>query len=78
LPFPATQAERETTGDPRASIDERYASRQDYLDRVRSAAQALVDAGYLLAEDVSRIEAGAAERYDAFRLATTAPAAVMP
>ena len=38
-------------------------------DRVRAAAQALVDAGYLLAEDVPHVEAGAAERYDAFRLA---------
>jgi hypothetical protein len=70
LPFAATRADREATGDPRPAIEERYASRQEYLDRVRAAAQALVDAGYLLAEDVSRIEAGAAERYDAFRLAT--------
>jgi hypothetical protein len=69
LPFAATRADREATGDPRLSIEERYASRQDYLDRVRAAAQALVDAGYLLTEDSARIEAGAAERYDAFRLA---------
>ncbi|PON15768.1 hypothetical protein C2W62_22010, partial [Candidatus Entotheonella serta] len=69
LPFAATRADREATGDPRPAIDERYASRQDYLDRVRVAAQALVEAGYLLAEDVPRVEAGAAERYDAFRLA---------
>ena len=67
LPFPATQAERKATGDPRPAIDERYNSRQDYLERVRTAAEGLVDAGYILAEDVSRIEAGAAERYDAFR-----------
>jgi hypothetical protein len=69
LPFAATRADREATGDPRPAIDERYASRQDYLDRVRAAAHALVDAGYLLAEDVPHVEAGAAERYDAFRLA---------
>lgn len=69
LPFAATRADREATDDPRPAIDERYASRQDYLDRVRVAAQALVEAGYLLAEDVPRVEAGAAERYDAFRLA---------
>ena len=69
LPFAATRAEREKTGDPRPAIDERYASRQDYLDRVRADAQALVDAGYLLAEDAPRVEAGAAARYDAFRQA---------
>jgi hypothetical protein len=71
LPFPATRSDRKATGDPRPAIDERYASRQDYLDRVRAAAQTLVDNGYLLAEDVSGIEAGAAERYEAFRPAAT-------
>ena len=69
LPFAATRADRKATSDPRPAIDERYASRQDYLERVRAAAQALVEAGYLLAEDVPHVEAGAAERYDAFRLA---------
>ena len=69
LPFAATQAEREKTGDPRPAIDERYASREAYLDRVRADAQALVDAGYILAEDAPRVEAGAAARYDAFRQA---------
>ena len=67
LPFAATRAEREAAGDPRLSIEERYASRHDYLSQVRTAAQALVAAGYLLAEDLPRVEAGAAERYDAFR-----------
>ena len=69
LPFAATRADRKATSDPRPAIDERYASRQDYLERMRAAAQALVEAGYLLAEDVPHVEAGAAERYDAFRLA---------
>jgi hypothetical protein len=52
LPFARTRAERDATGDPRASIAERYASRSDYLARVRDAAQALVKDGYLLEEDV--------------------------
>lgn len=67
LPLPATRADREATGDPRLSIAERYPSRQDYLRRVRTAAQALVDAGYLLAEDLPWVEEGAAQRYDLFR-----------
>ena len=67
LPFTATRADREAGGDPRPSIDERYSSRQEYLRRVRAAAQELVAAGYVLAEDLPRIEAAAGLRYDAFR-----------
>src|SRR4029077_10452211 len=33
LPFPKTAADRQKTGDPRRSIAERYASREDYLER---------------------------------------------
>ena len=67
LPFAATRADREANGDPRMSIDERYASREEYLRRVRAAARELVAAGYVLAEDLPRIEAAAGLRYDAFR-----------
>ena len=67
LPFAATRADRETTGDPRPSIDERYSSREEYLRRVRAAAQELIAAGYVLAEDLPRIVAAASARYDAFR-----------
>jgi hypothetical protein len=64
LPFPATRADREATGDPRLAIAERYLSREDYVRQVRVAAQALVDKGYLLAEDIARVEEGAGQRYD--------------
>jgi hypothetical protein len=64
LPFPATRADREATGDPRLAIAERYLSREDYVQQVRVAAQALVDKGYLLAEDIARVEEGAGQRYD--------------
>ena len=67
LPFAATRADREASSDPRRSIDERYASREEYLRRVRAAAQELIAAGYVLAEDLPRIEAAAGLRYDAFR-----------
>ena len=67
LPFAATRAEREANGDTRLSIDERYASREEYLSRVRAAARELVAAGYVLAEDLPRLEAAAGLRYDAFR-----------
>ncbi len=65
-PLPATQAERESTGDPRASIEERYASREDYLEQVTRAAMDLVAEGYLLEEDVPEVVALAGRKYDYF------------
>ena len=53
VPFPRTKAEQMDRHDPRTSIEERYGSRQDYLDQVSSVASALVGEGYLLADDVS-------------------------
>ena len=41
LPFSRTRAERETAGDPRPSIQERYRSREDYLAAIRRAATEL-------------------------------------
>ena len=66
LPLPATQAEREATGDPRASIEERYASREDYLEQVTRAAMDLVSEGYLLEEDVAEVVELAGRKYDYF------------
>jgi hypothetical protein len=67
VPFPATRAERQATGDPRLSIEERYASKEDYLHQVQQAVEALVQQGYLLAEDRPTIVDQAAQRYDLFR-----------
>jgi hypothetical protein len=66
LPFAATRREREARGDPRPSIEERYASREDYLARVRKAAEALVGQRYLLAEDIEVSVAAAARLWDHF------------
>ena len=55
LPFARTAAERARTGDPRLSIEERYAGREDYLARVRRDAAAMVAARELLAEDVDAV-----------------------
>jgi hypothetical protein len=55
LPFAKTQAEREARHDPRPSLAERYAGRADYAAKVRQAAVALQQDGYILAEDVQRI-----------------------
>ena len=64
LPLPATRAEREATGDPRTSIAERYANRDDYIEQVSRAASDLVNEGYLLEEDVSEVVELAGRKYD--------------
>jgi hypothetical protein len=66
LPFPATAEERERSVDPRSSIAERYEGREDYLTRVRAAAQELATKHYLLDEDIEFVVRAAARRYDAF------------
>jgi hypothetical protein len=52
LPFPVSKAEREKRKDPRLSIEERYPTKADYLQHITAAAQKLVQAGFLLDEDV--------------------------
>ena len=64
MPFPKTEEDREASGDPRASIESRYESKDDYVDQVRNAAQAMVSEGYLLEEDIEREAETAATRYD--------------
>lgn len=64
IPFARTRTERIQRGDPRPSIQERYPHRDDYLERVRQAAQALVREGFLLERDVGAIVEAAAQRWD--------------
>jgi hypothetical protein len=67
IPFPATRAEGEACGDPRPSIEARYPSKEDYLQQVQHAAEALVQQGYVLSEDLPTITEQASQRYDLFR-----------
>jgi hypothetical protein len=53
IPFARTRAEREATGDPRPSIEERYPDVASYLAAFRRAAERLVAARFLLAEDAT-------------------------
>ena len=64
IPFPPTRQERQASGDPRLSIEERYPSREDYLERVRQAALALINDRYLLAEDLETIVSQATQHYE--------------
>ncbi len=63
LPFAATREERVATADPRPSIEERYASEDDYAGKVANAAAELVAEGYLLEEDVAEVVESARARY---------------
>ena len=62
--FAPTAAQRQQTGDPRPSLQERYAGRDEYLSRVREEALKLAAQRYVVEEDIPVIEAAAAERYD--------------
>src|SRR2546428_764371 len=64
LPFPRTRAERLAKGDPRRSVEERYPSRAAYLEKVRTAALALVAARHMLAEDLDAIVEHAGRLWD--------------
>lgn len=64
IPFPATRAAREATRDPRRSIEERYRSRDAYLEQVEQAAERLVKAGYLLIDDVPKVLQRSGDTWD--------------
>lgn len=55
IPFAKTREEREKSGDPRLSIEERYKDHADYVQRVSREARALVEERFLLPEDAERI-----------------------
>jgi hypothetical protein len=64
IPFARTRAARQASGDPRPSIEERYTSRADYLERVRAEGRKLARAGYLLEADIELSVAAAARFWD--------------
>lgn len=64
IPLAVTDDEAERNDDPRPSIESLYPNREVYLDDVGAAARALVERGYLLEQDVERVTADAAERWD--------------
>ncbi|KQP18513.1 alpha/beta hydrolase domain-containing protein [Methylobacterium sp. Leaf100] len=59
LPFARTRAERVATGDPRPSIEERYADPDAYVAAVTKSVDALVSDRLLLREDGDRLIAAA-------------------
>jgi hypothetical protein len=57
IPLARTQQDRERSGDPRPSVAERYASREQYMEKFSAAAQKLIHERFLLAEDLSAVVA---------------------
>ncbi|MSP00565.1 MAG: hypothetical protein EXR07_05880 [Acetobacteraceae bacterium] len=59
IPFPATEADRARTGDPRASIASRYPSHHAWAAKIIAATEQLVAERLLLREDADRLIAAA-------------------
>lgn len=64
IPFAVTREQRKQVGDPRLSLEERYASCEAYLARVNDSLEQLVRQGYLLAEDLDPLRTQARARWD--------------
>ena len=71
IPFATTRAEREKTGDPRLSLEERYRDHAGYVAAVKTATNDLAAKGFLLPEDAARLVTEA-EKSDVLRRTTAA------
>src|SRR5262249_31475080 len=66
IPFPKTRQERQATGDPRESIEERYGTFEEYARRFTAACDELVRQRYLLTEDADRMKGSRDKRRESF------------
>ncbi len=55
IPFAPAKADRAATGDPRLSLEERYPTKDAYVNAMREAADRLISQGFLLPEDANRL-----------------------
>jgi hypothetical protein len=55
LPFSATKAERRKHGDSRQSLEERYASLEEYLEKLKRAAEDLISRRLMFQEDLELV-----------------------
>ena len=70
VPLARTRAERESRRDPRPSIEERYKDRDDYLQKIRKAANTLVKERFILEQDLGDVLQRAALHWDFVTRAT--------
>ncbi|MGA2211868.1 MAG: alpha/beta hydrolase domain-containing protein [Bryobacteraceae bacterium] len=64
IPFPVNKAERTKRKDPRMSIQERYPSKDAYLEKITAAAQQMVKDGFLLDRDIAYVRDRAGQEWD--------------
>jgi hypothetical protein len=64
VPFARDKQSREQAHDPRMSVEERYASEDEFLKKIDEAARGLVAARFLLPQDVARVRRRAAEEWN--------------
>ncbi len=64
--LPATEAERQATGDPRQSVEKRYGNFAGYRKAWLAAKEKLVKGRYLLAEDADHLAAGLEKAWPPF------------
>jgi alpha/beta hydrolase family protein len=62
LPYAESKAMRQSSGDPRLSIEERYGGHGGFVKAVEQAAQKLVQERFLLQEDADQYVQAAKER----------------
>ena len=67
IPFAETEDERQHAGDPRPSLEMRYASRDAWAARLAEAVDRLVAERLLLAEDGDRLVTAARESWDVYQ-----------
>ena len=64
VPFATTKTRREAAGDPRPSLEERYASKDGYLIQVKAVVQRLIEQLFLTDADLEPQLKQAGERWD--------------
>ncbi len=64
VPFAKIKAEREAANDPRLSLEERYGSKDTYLDQVKASVQKLIEQRFLTGADLEPQLKQASERWD--------------
>ena len=51
FPFSKNKSDRLKSGDPRLSIQERYQTKNEYIERIRKSTENLMNSGFLLEID---------------------------
>ena len=62
--LPSTESEKERDHDPRPSLESLYHTKQDYMLKIKEAAQKLIEEGYILNEDFQGVMDICEQKYD--------------